>query len=72
MFNRWFKRNRITNPSPNGHNRVSQKNSSLIELHQVTKKYESAVGSFRLFQFLNDPKTTRFQILSSPNNLKSL
>jgi hypothetical protein len=38
MFNRWLKRNRTTNPSANGHNGVSQKNSSLIELHQVTKK----------------------------------
>jgi len=46
MFHRWFKRNRVTNPGANGHNGMSQNNSSLIELHQVTKKYESAAGSF--------------------------
>ena len=44
MFEKWLKRNAVSNGSPNGRYRYG--NEHLIDMRQIVKTYQSAAGSF--------------------------
>ncbi len=44
MFEKWLKRNAVSNGSPNGRYRYG--NEHLIDMRQIVKTYQSVAGSF--------------------------